>query len=217
MEKTRFDIAAVEERFKEVTGIEADLTEFPIPESRSAQQKTSKDDAEKYGFVTTPLHIVDKMVMDTVDKLGKPLSEHGFIDLCCGCGQFSVRLLRRIKMLDVDSLDEEFVMGNLLMTDINPESIAKAIYVFNGKLTLMMGDSSFLKNKESYRGLLFWSDGRKEWVSDKEFNDSVASVLSSGKPWKEQVGAIEQEVRKKMDEDGTYHPKRIEQLTFDFF
>lgn len=226
----------IERRFKTVTEINADLFVFPIIDG-SIYQKTSKKDIDKYGFVTTPLDIVDQMVLSMIEKTagcsyeellhGKSLSERRkllidndmYIDLCCGCGQFAIRLLRALYNLSIDKRGKQdtdtlqttrFMYNNLVLAELNPESIAKVIYVFGGIVNLMMGDSSNVNLNRNQNGLLFWRNG--VWQRNDEFTANVCSILQPETTWKSKVRMIEAEVRKNMDENGNF----IEQSELPF-
>ena len=225
--KRQVCIDSIENRFKEVTGIDTDLSKFPIEDSGSIHQKTEKGDIDKYGFVTTPINIVDQMVLSMIEKtagcsyselLGKSFSERrkllwekdGYIDLCCGCGQFGIRILRAFANLsyqDNGHLDDnfnvsKFLYENLCFAELNPESVAKVIYVFGGILTLMIGDASKVNLKGNPQGLLFYREGM--WQRYDEFTKNVFDILQSDKVWKSKVNAIADEVRRNMNEDGSF-------------
>lgn len=218
----------IEARFKEVTGIRADLSRFPIEDRDGVRQKTEKGDIDKYGFVTTPINVVDQMVVSMIEKtagcsyaeiLAKPIPERrrllwqndGYIDLCCGCGQFGIRILRAFANMAIDSRGKqntnqfhtsEFLYGNLAFAELNPESVAKVIYVFGGVLTLMIGDASNVNLRGNPQGLLFYREGM--WQRHGEFTASVHGILQSGMAWKGKVKAIAEEVRRNVNEDGSF-------------
>src|SRR5574344_757350 len=90
------DILDIEKRFKEVTGLEhVDLTKSVIKKSdfENQQQKTSKQDSKEYGFVATPLFLVDIMILL---KFNEITPESKTCDLCAGFGQFTIRLMRML-------------------------------------------------------------------------------------------------------------------------
>ena len=219
----------IERRFKRVTGIEADLSIFPLSIDNDGfhQQQTTEQEVDEYNFVTTPLHIVDMMVDKTVGTVEEKPWDKGYVDLCCGCGQFSVRILRRIVNLDKsischnppkseEACLNRFVLDNLLLTELNPESIAKVIYVFNGSVSLMMGDSINVRVGTDYTGLMFWmklSDGQYDWRKDNEFTKAVLDILSTEARWHNKVRKIQDEVEKRMDKEGNYIYQKYTQQT----
>ena len=54
----------VESRFKKITGITVDLTQDRIKENNAGnqQQLTTSKESNEFGFVTTPMWIVDDMI-----------------------------------------------------------------------------------------------------------------------------------------------------------
>ena len=220
-EKTMYTMEDIESRFKQVTGITADMTVFPITDGTGAQQKTDKKDVRKYGYVTTPLDLADSMVVDMIEKTAGcsyeelPSSdgmEHvlkdSYIDLCCGCGQFGIRILRAVvnatRGMDGFSL-QQFLRGNILFAELNPECVARAIYVFHGDLNIMIGDARKLNTHGETEGLLFYIDGK--WQRCEDFTDAVNRILSSGSDWQTMVDQIASEIRNHMDENGAFKKK----------
>ena len=83
-----------ESRFKEVTGLfDIDLTLPSIPRNLDSRQKTSKEETKLLGFVPTPLWLVDEMLEP---ELGRLDFNSTTCDACAGCGQFSIRLMRKM-------------------------------------------------------------------------------------------------------------------------
>ena len=209
----------IEARFKQVTGITTDMTVFPITDGTGTQQQTNEKDRKKYGFVTTPLNLADYMVQQTLSNIDgrsytdllsssdgmKQFMKHGYIDLCCGCGQFGIRILRAVVNAARGREDfslQQFLRDKLLFIELNPECVAKAIYVFHGDLNIMIGNAMKVNMDGETNGFLFCIDGK--WQQCEEFTDAVNRILSSGEDWHIMVDKIASEIRERMNEDGTW-------------
>lgn len=94
-------IEDIEKRFLEISGIECDLTKFPLtPDDIKNNIKVDKEKSNQYGEVFTPLWLVDKMILKaTVEKLHQSKST---LDLCAGWGQFTIRMIRALANYDKD-------------------------------------------------------------------------------------------------------------------
>lgn len=213
----------IEARFKQVTGITADMTVFPITDHTGTQQQTDKNERKKYGYVTTPLYLADYMVQQMLSDLDgrsytdllsssdgmKQFMKHGFLDLCCGCGQFGIRILRAVvnatRGMDGFSV-KRFLREQLMFAELNPDCVARAIYVFHGDLNIMIGDARNVTDKGETEGLLFFIDGK--WQRCEDFTDAVNHILSSGSDWQTMVDQIASEIRDRMDENGAFKKKQ---------
>ena len=161
----------IEKRFCECTklsnkGIEV----FPIkkPKDFSVQkQETIKELSDKYGFVPTPLYLVDVMIAGRQDELNVDSST---CDFCAGCGQYTIRLLRYLKnKFDIDV--ENFLTNNHYLTELQPENCAALVYIFGPKINLYVGDSMNLKySTEQDKGIVFFNEKTKVWEHNKLFD-----------------------------------------------
>ena len=214
-------ITDIERRFKEATGIEADLSVNRIlrHDNENVQQKTSKEERDKYGFVTTPLWLVDDMIYG----LAKDFDENGlpdfhvlvkprptFLDLCSGCGQFTIRLIRIIynKLYEGKHFSlSDFLKDQMYFSELNPISIAKLIYIFHKNINVFIGDSCFInKAKEGSRGFMFLNK-KHDWINDEEFDRKICDILDNhnyncNNFVKVVVPIVEEHMNKNIDEDG---------------
>ena len=165
----------IEKRFCNITKISGKgMQEFPInrPDDFGDQkQETIKELSDKYGFVPTPLYLVDIMIAKEQKKLK---ANSVTCDFCAGCGQYTVRLLRYLKnKFDIDV--EDFLINNHYLTELQPENCAALVYIFGPKINLYVGDSMNLKySTEEDKGIVFFNDKTKVW----EHNTLIDGLLT---------------------------------------
>jgi hypothetical protein len=158
----------IESRFKEVAGIEGDLTVFPLPKGASLQTTTDKKKSDTFGEVFTPLWLVDEMILqmdsDPVAAGEKLFKANAPLDLCAGYGQFTIRMLRCIS----NALGNDFNIKGWLnkhsFSELQCESVYKLLYIFGNNTNIYIGDAQCLNTlDEDDKGILI-HDG-KSWVN----------------------------------------------------
>ena len=167
-------IEHMESRFKEVTGLTTiDLSLSSIPKNLDSRQKTSKEETKILGYVPTPLWLVDEMIEP---ELGRLDFNSTTCDACSGCGQFTVRLMRKLynKFRDMGVVKEKldcwiekvWLQKQHYFTEFQFSNVAKLIYIFGPQINVFAGDSLNMKYaKEGDKGLLFFNEKRKEWLN----------------------------------------------------
>ena len=163
-----------ESRFKEVTGLfDIDLTLPSIPRNLDSRQKTSKEETKLLGFVPTPLWLVDEMLEPEIGKLDFNSTT---CDACAGCGQFSIRLMRKLhdRFISMGLIKEKvdcwletcWLQKQHHFTEFQFSNVAKLVYIFGPSINVYVGDSLNMKYaKENEKGLLFFNEKRKEWLN----------------------------------------------------
>ena len=176
------NIIDIESRFKEVTGLtHLDLSVPHFQKSDNQQQKTTKSDFRNFGWVCTPLWLVDEMLEPQIPNLTLTSAT---CDACSGCGQFSIRLMRKLynKILEMGASDdkaniwiEKVWLPKLhYFTEFQFSNVAKLIYIFGPSINVYAGDSLNMKYaKEEDKGLLFFNEKRKEWVNIPDLQPEV--------------------------------------------
>ena len=149
------DVETIESRFKEVTGLQhLDLSISHFPKGNDQSQKTTKQEQKDFGWVTTPLWLVDEMLEPQMSSL---TLNSNTCDACSGCGQFSIRLLRKLYNKYPDMDIEYWLSNNHFFTEFQFSNIAKLIYIFGTNINVYIGDSLNLKySNDTDKGLLFW-------------------------------------------------------------
>lgn len=167
-------IEQIEQRFKNVTGLtHLDLSIPHFQKGDNQQQATTKDEYKKFGFVTTPLWLVDEMLEPQISNLTLSSTT---CDACSGCGQFTIRLMRKlhdkfIKMGVVEEKVNAWITKVWLpklhwFTEFQFSNVAKLVYIFGPTINVYVGDSLNMKYaKENETGLLFFNEKRKEWLN----------------------------------------------------
>ena len=168
------NIGLSESRFKEVTGLfDIDLTLPSIPRNLDSRQKTSKEETKLLGFVPTPLWLVDEMLEPEIGKLDFNSTT---CDACAGCGQFSIRLMRKLhdRFISMGVIKEKvdcwletcWLQKQHYFTEFQFTNVAKLIYIFGPSINVYVGDSLNMKYaEENEKGLLFFNEKRKEWLN----------------------------------------------------
>ena len=149
------DVETIESRFKEVTGLQhLDLSISHLSKGNDQSQKTTKQEQKDFGWVTTPLWLVDEMIEPQMNSL---TLDSNTCDVCSGCGQFSIRLLRKLYNKYPDMDIEYWLSNNHFFTEFQFSNIAKLIYIFGTNINVYIGDSLNLKySNDTDKGLLFW-------------------------------------------------------------
>lgn len=190
MSKSR--IEQIEQRFKNVTGLtHLDLSTPHFERGANQQQATTKEEYKKFGFVTTPLWLVDEMVEPEMANLTLTSTT---CDACAGCGQFSVRLMRKFyhKLVGLGvppEKAEKFIVGQWLkknhwFTEFQFSNVAKLVYIFGPDINVYVGDSLNMKYSGAEdRGLLFFNPKTKKWVN-------LPNLLPYIEPMKDDLNAL---------------------------
>ena len=169
-------INEIESRFKEVTGLtDLDLSVRHFEKGDNQQQKTTKEQYRDFGFVCTPLWLVDEMLEPEIPNLTLTSTT---CDACSGCGQFSIRLMRKlhdkfIKMGVVEDKVNAWITKVWLpklhyFTEFQFSNVAKLIYIFGTSINVYVGDSlnmRFSSSENTEFGLLFFNPKTKKWVN----------------------------------------------------
>ena len=175
-------ISEIESRFKEVTGLQhLDLSVPHFQKSDNQQQKTTKSDFRNFGWVCTPLWLVDEMLEPQIPNLTLTSTT---CDACSGCGQFSIRLMRKLynKILEMGASDEKaniwiekvWLPKLHYFTEFQFSNVAKLIYIFGPGINVYVGDSLNMKYaKDADKGLLFFNEKRKEWMNIPDLQPEV--------------------------------------------
>lgn len=165
----------MEKRFCEITNLDVTLSTFPFYKSTHKEQKqeTIEEFNKKYGFVPTPIFLVDAMICMEQKKIS-PSSIT--CDFCAGCGQYTIRLLRYLrfvyknKFMDVDG----FLRNNHYMTELQLSNCACLVYIFGPNINLYVGDSMNLKySDEEDKGILFFNKDKKIWEQKEAVNNLI--------------------------------------------
>lgn len=163
----------IEQRFCETAKLNVDLSIFPFKKDTYKEQKqeTIKELSKKFGFVPTPIFLVDAMICMEIKNIK---ADSITCDFCSGIGQYTIRLLRYLKnKFDIDV--EDFLTNNHYMTELQPENCAALVYIFGPKINLYVGDSMNLKySTEEDKGILFFNDKTKIW----EHNTLIDGLLT---------------------------------------
>lgn len=159
-------INELENRFSECTKLDFSLVQFPIhrEDYKEQKQETIKELSDKYGYVPTPIFLVDEMIEMEQDNLTK---DSITCDFCAGCGQYTIRLLRYLyNKFNINV--EDFLKNNHYITELQAENCAALVYTFGTNINLYVGDSMNLKySDEDDKGILFFDEKNKKWFNDK--------------------------------------------------
>lgn len=185
-------IESIESRFKEVTGLtHLDLSTPHFQKGDNQQQATTKDEYKKFGFVTTPLWLVDEMLEPEIPNLTLTSTT---CDACAGCGQFSIRLMRKlhdkfVKMGVAEEKVNAWVTKVWLpklhyFTEFQFSNVAKLVYIFGPSINVYVGNSLNMKySGEDESGLLFFNPKEKKWVN-------LPNLLPYIEPMKDDLNAL---------------------------
>lgn len=167
-------INELEEKFKAISGIYVDLNQFPLKKSPNQERR---EEFEKFGEVFTPIHIVDRMILRN-----KPKPDGYNLDLCCGQGQYTIRILRYFVNNYPDFNIDNYLQNNHWFSEINPENIKSIFNIFGREINICMGDSTKLNLMEDDKdtgkwkgGIWFFSSHKNEWVQ-KERDKNLINI-----------------------------------------
>ena len=166
-------INQIEQRFKEITNLyDVDLSKSLIKKSDCPiqQVKTRKDKSKEFGEVFTPLFFVDIMILMKFKDITPKTKT---CDLCAGYGQFTIRLMRML--YNKFKIDVNDWLKNIhTLTEIQPESCAKLVYIFGPDINLYDGDSMMLEySDENDSGILFFDEDKKQWYNIEIINKLI--------------------------------------------
>lgn len=160
-------IKQIESRFLEVTRLSMDLSKWPIRKSdyKEQQQITSKEDSKIFGFVTTPIYLVDAMIAQKKDL--NP--EQTTLDLCAGCGQFSIRIMRRLyNKFEIDV--RKWLKEKHSFSELQMNNCAKLVFIFGPEINLYCGDSRKMNElQDDACGIMFYENNK--WTQISEVNE----------------------------------------------
>ena len=158
------EIAEIEFRFKEVTGLtHLDLSTTHFTKGENQQQLTTKSDFKNFGWVCTPLWLVDEMLEP---EMGKLTLDSRTCDACAGCGQFTIRMMRKLKNKYSEMDVGLWLLNSHWFTEFQFSNVAKLIYIFGPQINVYVGDSLNMKYaKENEKGLLFFNEKQKQWLN----------------------------------------------------
>lgn len=175
-------IERIEQRFKTVTGLtHLDLSTSHFQKGDDQQQRTSREEYKLYGYVTTPLWLVDEMLEPQIPNLTLTSTT---CDACSGCGQFSIRLMRKMynKIREMGASEDKaniwiqkvWLPKLHYFTEFQFSNVAKLIYIFGPNINVYAGDSLNMKYaKDADKGLLFFNEKRKSWLNIPNLNPEV--------------------------------------------
>jgi len=160
-------VEEIEKRFLEVSGIECDLTKFPLtPDDIKNHIITDKEKSDQYGEVFTPLWLVDKMILKaTVEKLHQSKST---LDLCAGWGQFTIRMIRALANYDKDFDVYKWLKENHTFIELQLESAYKLLTIFGTDINLLIGDALEIQKVTKWNEINYfdnyWKSIPNEWI-----------------------------------------------------
>lgn len=175
-------IESIESRFKEVTGLtHLDLSVPHFSKGDNQQQKTTKQQFRDFGWVCTPLWLVDEMIEPQIPNLTLTSTT---CDACSGCGQFSIRLMRKMynKIREMGASEDKaniwiqkvWLSKLHYFTEFQFANVAKLIYIFGPQINVYAGDSLNMRfAKANEQGLLFFNEKRKSWLNIPNLNPEV--------------------------------------------
>lgn len=196
-------MADIESRFKEVTGLtHLDLSKEHFEKGDEQQQKTTREEAREFGYVTTPIWLVDEMVESHIKTL---TPDSTTCDACCGCGQFSIRIMRKFwyhlvkRGIDQKKAEifmvEHWLKKNHWFTEFQFSTIAKLIYIFGPDINVYVGDSLNLKySGDSDYGILFFSNKSKRWFNIPGLKEILAKEKDNLKTLEKAFKHLEQRI-----------------------
>lgn len=166
----------IENKFKECTKLSnINLVQFPIlkKDHKVQKQETIDELSKKFGFVPTPIFLVDTMIVMEQKNITKDSTT---CDFCAGCGQYTIRLLRYLK--NTFNLTDEQILDHLkcrhVFTELQLENCATLIYIYGKDINLFVGDSRNLKYMTNEHGIVFFNDKTKVW----EHNTLIDGLLT---------------------------------------
>lgn len=186
-------VEEIEKRFLEVSGLECDLTKFPLIESDIKNNiSIDKEKSNQYGEVFTPLWLVDKMILKaTVEKLYQSKST---LDLCAGWGQFTIRMIRALSNYDKDFNVSKWLNENHTFIEIQLESVYKLLYIFGTDINLLIGDALEIKKVHKWGEINYfdhyWKEIPKDWIKVQMRTDEQEFVKNFLNKFKEKESKL---------------------------
>ena len=172
-------IEQIEKRFLEVSGIDCNLTKFPlVSEDIKSNIKVDKEKSNQYGEVFTPLWLVDKMILKaTVEKLHQSKST---LDLCAGYGQFTIRMIRALANYDKDFDVYKWLKESHTLIELQLESAYKLLYIFGVDINLLIGDALQIEKVVKWNEINYfdnyWKPIPNEWLKTEIVNNEETFV-----------------------------------------
>ena len=186
-------VEEMEKRFLEVSGIECDLTKFPLTENDIKNNiSVDKEKSDQYGEVFTPLWLVDKMILKaTVEKLHQSKST---LDLCAGYGQFTIRMIRALYNYDNKFDVYSWLKNNHTFIELQLESAYKLVYIFGIDINLLIGDALEIRKVIKWEGINYfdgyWKSIPKDWINVQIRTDEREFVKNFLNKFKEKESVI---------------------------
>jgi len=181
-------IEDIEERFLDISGIDCDLSKFPLNQYDIKNNiKINKDKSDQYGEVFTPLWLVDKMILKaTVEKLHQSKST---LDLCAGWGQFTIRMIRALANYDKDFDVYKWLKENHTFIELQLESAYKLLTIFGTDINLLIGDALQIEKVYKWDGINYldgyWKHIPYEWIQSEITNNEETFVTRFLEKFKE--------------------------------
>jgi len=186
-------IEDIEERFLDISGIDCDLSKFPLsPDDIKNNIKVDKEKSDQYGEVFTPLWLVDKMILKaTVEKLHRSNST---LDLCAGWGQFTIRMIRALANYDKDFDVYKWLKENHTFIELQLESAYKLMHIFGLDINLLIGDALQIEKVHKWDGINYFDNSWKhipnEWVKCEIVNNEETFVKRFLEKFKERKQVV---------------------------
>ncbi len=174
IQTTEEQIEILENKFKIVSGLNWDLTHFPIKKENSLEFKTDRDKSREYAEVFTPLHIVDEMIQ-TIPKGGMTPDTKN-MDLCSGFGQFSIRMIRKLYKDNRDFCLNKYLRNNHFFNELQISSCYKLFWIFGTDINLFIGDALKLRT-EAVTGIWYYLDS---WINITKSVKNLWAVYKNG-------------------------------------
>jgi hypothetical protein len=161
----------IENKFKEISNLNLDISYFPLENNSGSQVETDKNKSKQFSEVFTPLWLVDEMIQ----QVGFNNCNQKTLDLCAGFGQFSIRLMRYyFNTFEGFSLSK-FIRNNHYFAELQLSSCYKLISIFDVNLNLFIGDALQLgKLPENANGIWIYISSYKNWVC---LTKSIINIL----------------------------------------
>lgn len=152
----------MEKRFLEISGLDCDLSKFPLKEGDCSQIKNNKTKNKLFGEVFTPLWLVDEMIEKSGNDLIKAKST---LDLCAGYGQFTIRMLRFLLENKKDFDPKNWLKNIHSFSEYQEDSSSKIIDIFGKNINLFIGDAKNLQDlKDVDKGVCYYNEDKNEWI-----------------------------------------------------
>lgn len=168
-------LTIIEDRFKVVCGLGGNLSKYPLSFDDDVQFDTDKEKSRVFAEVFTPLHIVDQM-LDTIPQMSMTTNN---LDLCSGCGQFSIRILRKLYEVHGEKLDiGSYLKKHHYFSELQISSCFKLMWIFSSDINLFIGDSLQLgKLSEGSKGIWYYLEDLGEWICITSLVKTIYSSL----------------------------------------